>query len=54
MTFPPEPFRSWGAAVVRRAMIEKETAEEHGRRPSFLASQLARTPRRLGYFLGSD
>jgi len=54
MTFPPEPFRSWGAAVVRRAMIEKETAEEHGRRPSFLASQLARTPRRMGYFLGSD
>ncbi len=54
MTFPPEPFRSWGAAVVRRAMIEKETAEEHGRRPNFLASQLARTPRRMGYFLGPD
>jgi glycine/D-amino acid oxidase-like deaminating enzyme len=50
--FPPEPFRSLGAAAVRRAMIEKETAEEHGRRPNFLVSQLARTPRRLGYLLG--
>jgi len=53
-TFPPEPFRSWGAAVVRRAMIERETAEENGRKPSFLVSQLARTPRRMGYLLGPD
>ena len=52
--FPPEPFRSWGAAVVRRAMIAKETAEEHGREPGFLISQLARTPRRMGYLLGPD
>jgi glycine/D-amino acid oxidase-like deaminating enzyme len=52
--FPPEPFRSWGAAVVRRAMIAKETAEEQGRRPGFVASQLARTPRRMGYLLGPD
>ena len=52
--FPPEPFRSWGAAVVRRAMIAKETAEEHGREPGFVVSQLARTPRRMGYLLGPD
>lgn len=52
--FPPEPFRSWGAAVVRRAMIAKETAEENGRAPGFLVTQLARTPRRLGYLLGPD
>ncbi|HVS47418.1 MAG TPA: FAD-binding oxidoreductase [Candidatus Dormibacteraeota bacterium] len=50
--FPPQPFRSWGAAVVRRAMIAKETAEEQGRRPSRLVSQLARMPRRMGYLLG--
>ncbi len=50
--FPPEPFRSLGANAVRRAMIIKETAEEQGRRPSFLVDQLARTPRRLGYLLG--
>lgn len=52
--FPPEPFRSWGAAVVRRAMIAKETAEEQGRVPGFFVSQLARTPRRMGYLLGPD
>ena len=52
--FPPEPFRSWGAAVVRRAMIAKETAEEQGREPGFLVTQLARTPRRMGYLLGPD
>jgi glycine/D-amino acid oxidase-like deaminating enzyme len=50
--FPPQPFRSWGAAVVRRAMIAKETAEEQGRQPSLLVSQLARMPRRMGYLLG--
>ena len=52
--FPPEPFRSVGAAVVRRAMIAKETAEERGEKPGFLVSQLARTPRRMGYLLGPD
>jgi glycine/D-amino acid oxidase-like deaminating enzyme len=52
--FPPEPFRSLGAAVVRRAMIAKETAEEQGREPGFVVSQLARTPRRMGYLLGAD
>ena len=46
--FPPQPFRSWGAAVVRRAMIAKETAEEQGQRPGLLA----RMPRRMGYLLG--
>ena len=52
--FPPEPLRSWGAMVVRRAMIAKETAEEQGREPGFVVSQLARTPRRMGYLLGPD
>jgi glycine/D-amino acid oxidase-like deaminating enzyme len=52
--FPPEPFRSMGAAVVRRAMIAKETAEEQGREPGFLVTQLARSPRRMGYLLGPD
>jgi glycine/D-amino acid oxidase-like deaminating enzyme len=50
--FPPQPFRSWGAAVVRRAMIAKETAEEQGRKPNPLVDQLARMPRRMGYLLG--
>lgn len=52
--FPPQPFRSWGAAVVRQAMIAKETAEEQGRKPNLLVSELARMPRRMGYLLGPD
>jgi len=35
-------------------MIAKETAEERGGQPGFLVSQLARTPRRMGYLLGPD
>ena len=53
-SFPPEPFRSLGAMVVRRAMIAKETAEERGREPGFLTLQLARMPRRMGYLLGPE
>jgi glycine/D-amino acid oxidase-like deaminating enzyme len=50
--FPPQPFRSIGAAVVRRAIIAKDTAEERGRRPNTVMSQIARMPRRMGYLLG--
>ena len=50
--FPPEPFRSLGAAVIRRAIIAKDTAEERGVRPNPLVSALARLPRRMGYLLG--
>jgi glycine/D-amino acid oxidase-like deaminating enzyme len=51
-TFPPEPLRSMGAAVVRRAIIDYDTAEEQGLRPGPLTSLIARLPRRLGYLLG--
>ena len=50
--FPPEPLRSIGAAVVRRAIIAKETAEERGGRPNPVISAIARMPRRMGYLLG--
>ena len=50
--FPPEPLRSIGAAVVRRAIISYDTAEERGHRPNLLASVVAKMPRRLGYLLG--
>ena len=50
--FPPEPFRSLGAAIVRQAIISFDTAEEQGRRPNSLASAVARLPRKLGYLLG--
>jgi glycine/D-amino acid oxidase-like deaminating enzyme len=50
--FPPEPLRSLGAAVVRRAIIAYDTAEEKGDKPNILASVVAKMPRRLGFLLG--
>jgi hypothetical protein len=41
-----------GAAVVRLAIIAKDTAEERGIRPNPLASAIAHLPRRMGYLLG--
>jgi glycine/D-amino acid oxidase-like deaminating enzyme len=53
-TFPPEPLRSLGAAIVRRAIIAYDTAEEEGRKPGPLTATLARLPRRMGYLLGPN
>ena len=50
--FPPQPFRSIGAAVVRRAIIAKDTAEERGEAPNPVAEAIARMPRKFGYLLG--
>jgi glycine/D-amino acid oxidase-like deaminating enzyme len=50
--FPPEPLRSLGAAIVRRAIIAYDTAEEQSRQPHPLAAAIAHLPRRLGYLLG--
>jgi glycine/D-amino acid oxidase-like deaminating enzyme len=50
--FPREPFRSIGAAVIRRAIIAKDTAEERGVKPNPLASAIARLPRRMGFLIG--
>jgi glycine/D-amino acid oxidase-like deaminating enzyme len=50
--FPPEPLRSLGAAVVRRAIIAKDTAEERGVRPNPVTSAIAHISRRMGYLLG--
>ena len=50
--FPPEPFRSVGTAVIRRAIIAKDTAEEQGRKPNLLTAAIAHLPRRMGYLLG--
>ncbi len=52
LLFPVQPFRSIGAALVRRAIIAKDTAEEQGRRAHPVASLVARAPRRMGYLLG--
>jgi glycine/D-amino acid oxidase-like deaminating enzyme len=45
---PPEPLRIAGAAVIRRALIRKEAAEEEGREPDALTAALAALPGRLG------
>jgi hypothetical protein len=50
--FPPEPFRSLGARVIREAIVRRELAEEQGRRPGLVIRELSRLPRRLGYHLG--
>jgi len=50
--FPPEPLRSIGAAMVRRAIISFDTAEEKGEHPNPIASVIAHMPRKMGYLLG--
>ena len=45
---PPEPLRVTGAALIRRALVRKEAAEEAGRRPDPLTAGVAALPRLLG------
>jgi glycine/D-amino acid oxidase-like deaminating enzyme len=45
---PPEPLRVAGAAVIRRAIIAVEEAEDRGARPSPVARALAALPARMG------
>jgi glycine/D-amino acid oxidase-like deaminating enzyme len=52
--FPPEPFRSIGARIVREATVRREQAEEAGRGTNPLYRELTRLPRRFGYHLGMD
>jgi glycine/D-amino acid oxidase-like deaminating enzyme len=49
---PPEPLRSPGVAIVQRAILAKDEAEDRGRRPNPVVDLVARLPRRLGYHLG--
>ncbi len=50
-TLPPEPFRIAGAALVRRAIVRKEAAEEAGGRAGLLTRSVADLPARLGMHL---
>lgn len=50
--FPPEPFRSTGAAVVQSAIMRQERREDEGKRPGRLTRFLASLPRKMGYALG--
>jgi glycine/D-amino acid oxidase-like deaminating enzyme len=50
--FPPQPLRTLGAVMVRRAIIANDTAEERGQRPNPFAAAIAHLPRKMGYLLG--
>jgi len=45
---PPEPLRVTGAALIRRALVAKEQAEQSGRRPGAVVRALAALPGRIG------
>jgi len=45
---PPEPLRIAGAALIRRALVRKEAAEEDGGRADPLTAAVAAAPRLLG------
>jgi glycine/D-amino acid oxidase-like deaminating enzyme len=49
--FPPEPARWLGGALIRRALIAKDAAEDDGRKPGAVTSFVASLPRRLGLHL---
>lgn len=49
---PPEPFRYAGGIVIRRALVRKEAAEEHGEEPGRLTSFVADFPHRIGMHVG--
>lgn len=50
--FPPTLLLSPGAALVHRAIVRKDDAEDEGRTAPPPVGFLARLPRRLGYNLG--
>jgi glycine/D-amino acid oxidase-like deaminating enzyme len=50
--FPPEPLKSIGSALVNRAILRKDAAEDEGGSADPITGFVARLPRRLGYHLG--
>jgi len=50
--FPPQPFRSLGAAIVNAATVRRDDALDATGRVDPVTDQLARMPRRMGYHLG--
>jgi len=52
-TLPPEPFRTLGASIVRRALLAVDDAEAAGRRPARWATGVARLPSLLGLRVAS-
>jgi len=52
LRFPPEPFRSVGAALTQHAIVRKDEAEDRGERTDPVTTFVAKMPRRMGYHLG--
>ncbi len=50
--FPPEPFRSLGAAIVQGAIVRRDEAHDRGAEPGPLTDLVAHLPRKMGYELG--
>lgn len=51
--FPPEPFRTVGARMIRRAILTCEDAEARGEHPGPVARSIAALPALLGIKLGT-
>jgi glycine/D-amino acid oxidase-like deaminating enzyme len=49
---PPEPFHWIGGEAIRLGILKKEEAEMAGRRPSRLASAVAKVPELIGFHIG--
>jgi hypothetical protein len=52
-SLPPEPLRSVGASVVRRALLAIDEAETEGRRPPRWAQLVRRGPELVGLRVAS-
>ena len=52
VSVPPEPFRFAGGAIIRRAIIRKEAAEEQGRTPGPITRMVSGIPERIGIHVG--
>ncbi len=50
--FPPQPFRSVGAAIVNAATVRRDNALDGTGRVDPVTDFVARLPRRMGYHLG--
>ena len=50
--FPPDPFRSVGAALVQGAIVRRDRAHDRGEVPDPITELVAHLPRRMGYEIG--
>ena len=52
VSVPPEPLRFAGGAIIRRAIIRKETAEEQDRTPGPITRLVSGIPELIGIHVG--